>query len=196
MAVPLSKGVALPLAGGVALALSLGGCSGDSDSNQPVMPSVVTETQVEREVITSSVVVTSVRDDDEDEDYRDYSSSRRRSSSHDDDSDDSSSRSSSQGSSSSGGNSRSDQTASSVSSKYYAWPRTDVTSQPFADNVLATWEYLGNPISQPFSVYSPTTGKNYTMTCYQGDPPLFPGFVALCRGGNNARVDIGLRNVS
>lgn len=187
MVVPLSKGAALPLAGGIVLALSLGGCSGDSDSNQPVTPSVVTETQVEREVVTSSVVVTSIRDED-DEDFSDYSSSRSRSSSDDDDSDDSSSRSSSQGSSSSGNSSGSGSSAyANRLSHFHAIAGNDVTSQPFANSVLETWVYLGEPIWQDFNVYSPTTGKYYTMSCVQGDPPPYP-VQSYCSGGNNASV--------
>lgn len=51
------------------------------------------------------------------------------------------------------------------------------TSCPFGDQVRAL--YPGS--SNSFEVYSPTTGKTYTMSCTTSSPHV-------CKGGNNASV--------
>lgn len=56
------------------------------------------------------------------------------------------------------------------------------TSCAFARYVEAALSAAGGG-SQTLSVYSPTTGKYYTMTCVAGVP-------TVCRGGNNAVVYI------
>ena len=55
------------------------------------------------------------------------------------------------------------------------------TSCPFAENVDQAWLTSGS--ADTFSVYSPVTGLNYTMTCTGIDP-------VTCTGGNNALVQI------
>lgn len=56
------------------------------------------------------------------------------------------------------------------------------TSCAFAFNVASELYDAGGG-SRTLSVYSPTTGKYYTMTCVAGVP-------TVCRGGNNATVYI------
>jgi hypothetical protein len=56
------------------------------------------------------------------------------------------------------------------------------TSCAFAFNVASELYDAGGG-SRTLSVYSPTTGKYYTMTCVAGVP-------TVCRGGNNAIVYI------
>jgi len=56
------------------------------------------------------------------------------------------------------------------------------TSCAFASNVASALAAAGGG-SQTLSVYSPTTGKYYTMTWVAGVP-------TVCRGGNNATVYI------
>ena len=56
------------------------------------------------------------------------------------------------------------------------------TSCAFAFNVSSALSAAGGG-SKTLSVYSPTTGKFYTMTCVAGIP-------TVCRGGNNAVVYI------
>jgi hypothetical protein len=56
------------------------------------------------------------------------------------------------------------------------------TSCAFAFNVVSALYDAGGG-SKTLSVYSPTTGKYYTMTCVAGVP-------TVCRGGNNAIVYI------
>lgn len=53
------------------------------------------------------------------------------------------------------------------------------TSCPFAFNVRD--EYFASGQSSQISVYSPTTGTTYTMSCTGGSPHI-------CTGGNNASV--------
>lgn len=55
----------------------------------------------------------------------------------------------------------------------------DFTSCPFADNVFSEFDRHGDG---EIEVYSPTTEKNYTMSCSTSDG------VAICTGGNNAVV--------
>ncbi len=52
------------------------------------------------------------------------------------------------------------------------------TSCPFALNVAETYRSTGSSV---FDVYSPVTGKTYTMTCSGGSPHV-------CTGGNDASV--------
>jgi hypothetical protein len=52
------------------------------------------------------------------------------------------------------------------------------TSCAFALNVAATYYRTGSSV---IDVYSPTTGKTYTMTCSSGSPHV-------CTGGNDASV--------
>lgn len=52
------------------------------------------------------------------------------------------------------------------------------TSCPFALNVAETYYRTGSSV---IDVYSPTTGKTYTMTCSSGSPHV-------CTGGNDASV--------
>jgi len=61
----------------------------------------------------------------------------------------------------------------------YAGPNT---SCAFALNVAADW---GSATSNPFSVYSPVTGQNYSMTC---TGPGTYEYTVSCEGGNNAFV--------
>jgi len=56
------------------------------------------------------------------------------------------------------------------------------TSCSFAFNVSSALRAAGGG-SKTLNVYSPTTGKFYTMTCVAGIP-------TVCRGGNNAVVYI------
>ncbi len=78
------------------------------------------------------------------------------------------------GSVSSGGTSSSDGT-SSCGNEVSAGPNTTC---PFALNVVDA--YRGST-SNVVDVYSPVTGKTYTMTCSSGSPHV-------CTGGNNASV--------
>lgn len=52
------------------------------------------------------------------------------------------------------------------------------TSCPFAENVRATYQQTGSGV---IDVYSPTTGRTYTMYCTSGNPHV-------CTGGNGASV--------
>jgi len=56
------------------------------------------------------------------------------------------------------------------------------TSCAFAANVESAF-YAAGGGTNTVSVYSPVTGRSYTMTCVAGIP-------SVCRGGNNAVVYI------
>ena len=55
------------------------------------------------------------------------------------------------------------------------------TTCPFALNVASQYEASGS--NTPFSVYSPVTDQDYTMSCASGSP-------VVCTGGNDATVYI------
>ena len=55
------------------------------------------------------------------------------------------------------------------------------TTCPFALNVAS--QYAASGSNTPFSVYSPVTDQDYTMSCASGSP-------AVCTGGNDATVYI------
>lgn len=70
-------------------------------------------------------------------------------------------------------------------STYY--PATSVTSDGFAANVysayVANYQSAG-ALNSTITAYSPSTGLNYTMSCY------YSGGVTTCSGGKNAVVKI------
>lgn len=55
------------------------------------------------------------------------------------------------------------------------------TTCPFALNVASQYKGVGS--NTPFSVYSPVTSQEYTMSCASGSP-------VVCNGGNDATVYI------
>lgn len=57
------------------------------------------------------------------------------------------------------------------------------TSCPFAEEVRSAWYGAGGG-NATLNVYSPVTGRYYTMSCAAG-------ITTVCRGGNNASVYIG-----
>ena len=71
--------------------------------------------------------------------------------------------------------------------QYTSYDHNSHTSPAFAANVYGAWQQnyaaTGQANTQ-LNVYSPTTGSNYNMTCYES------GSAIRCVGGNNAVISI------
>lgn len=78
--------------------------------------------------------------------------------------------------------------APAASNSYtYAYSGNGVTTEGFADNVFSAFSSAYASSGTPnvtVSAYSPTTGRSYTMSCWDS------GSYVTCTGGNNAVVYI------